>query len=449
MIELFGTDGIRGAANKGVLTLDGLLRLSRAVATWLDRQETSRSVVIGRDPRLSGEMMEAVLAAGFASVGYDVVIAGVVPTPAVALLVQQSEAAMGIMVSASHNPFSDNGIKLFKADGYKLTDEEEAEIETLYSASDRWIPVCDGVGIGRIKRDDHAGASYQQFCAAALPDGCTFEGLKVALDASNGAMAVCAPELLRELGADVHLIHDQPNGININERCGSQHTNDLAQLVRAVQADVGIAFDGDGDRCIAVDELGEELRGDQLLAICALDFQRRGTLSGNQLVVTVMSNLGLHAAMREAGIHVNVCGVGDRNVMEEMSRCGASLGGEDSGHVIFHDFHTTGDGLLTALQLLRIVKAGEKTLSERAAAVSIFPQTLLNVEVVNKPELSSLTALQQEVKRAEERLGDNGRILIRYSGTEPLCRVMVEGADKRLIDTIAAELASVVKRETA
>jgi phosphoglucosamine mutase len=449
MSNLFGTDGIRGAANDGVLAVDELLRFSRAVTTWLDQQNKGCSVVIGRDPRLSGEMMEATLAGGFASVGCDVMVAGIVPTPAIALMVRESGADLGIMISASHNQFSDNGIKLFKSDGYKLTDEEEAEIEKIYSEPNSWKSLSGGSEIGRIQVDDQFGRSYSQFCTLSLPPHFSLEGMTVALDTSNGAMSDCAPDLLQTLGAEVHVIHNHPDGININASCGSQHTEKLAVLVREMEADVGIAFDGDGDRCIAVDEHGEELRGDQVLAICALALKRAGKLPADSLVVTVMSNVGLHAAMKAAGIQVNVCGVGDRNVMKEMKECGASLGGEDSGHVIFHDFHTTGDGLITALQLLRIMKEDDKPLSVLADCISIFPQVMLNVEVRNKPELSSLHALQDAVKKAEEQLGDRGRVLIRYSGTESLCRVMVEGEDKTLIDDLAADLAAVVKRETA
>lgn len=449
MNKLFGTDGIRGAANEGVLAVNELLRFSRAVATWLDRQNKDRLVVIGRDTRLSGKMMEATLAGGFASVGYDVRVAGIVPTPAIALMVRASGADLGIMISASHNQFSDNGIKLFKSDGYKLTDEEEAEIEKIYAEPDSWKALASGSAIGRVQADDQFGKSYSRFCASSLPQHFSLRGMRVALDTSNGAMSDCAPDLLRTLGAEVHVIHNHPDGININAGCGSQHTEDLAVLVREMEADVGIAFDGDGDRCIAVDEHGKELRGDQVLAICALALKKSGKLPADSLVVTVMSNVGLHAAMQEAGIRVNICGVGDRNVMKEMIECGATLGGEDSGHVIFHDFHTTGDGLITALQLLRIIKDSDRPLSVLADCISIFPQVMLNVEVVRKPELSSLKRLQNEVKRAEELLGDRGRVLIRYSGTESLCRVMVEGADKALIGKLVADLATVVRRETA
>ncbi len=441
MSNYFGTDGIRGKANMGILRGDQLVLLAHSIVDWLMDRNCSQPVIyVGRDTRISGTMMEHTLAGAFTALGAHVRLMGVVPTPAISHAVSINKADLGIMISASHNPFGDNGIKLFRPDGHKLSNKEQDALELIILDSSRPITWKTNDQIGTVEAADGEVIEYLDFCKGTLPTEFKLDGMHVVLDVSNGSMYKCAPKLFLDMGATVTVLHDRPNGININQNCGSQHTQDLAAMVREKQADLGIAFDGDGDRCIAVDENGDELRGDQLLAICALELIRRNELTNHTLVVTVMSNLGLHSAMEDYGIKVEVSGVGDRNVMEKMQSCSAALGGEDSGHVIFRDLHTTGDGLITALQLIRALNASRKSLSKLATSILLYPQTIVNVSVSKKPPLETVQPIQEKIAWATAKLGKEGRILIRYSGTESICRVMVEGKNEDQINGIASAL---------
>ena len=422
MSNYFGTDGIRGNANEGILRSDQLVVLAHSIADWLMSQNVARPLIyLGRDPRISGSMMEHTLAGAFAATGAHVRLMGVVPTPAVSHAVVKNRADLGVMISASHNPFGDNGIKLFQQDGHKLSNNEQDAIELFLQDTARPTLWKTHDQIGTVEVVDRSLSDYLDFCKETLPAECNFNGMHIVLDTSNGSMFKCAPQLFRDLGARVTILHDQPDGLNINKNCGSQHTQDLASMVQEKQADLGIAFDGDGDRCIAVDENGMELRGDQLLTICALELKRRNELTDNALVVTVMSNLGLHLAMQDHGVKVEVSGVGDRNVMEKMQTCSAVLGGEDSGHVIYRNFHTTGDGLITAIQLIRALRASGQLLSELATCMQLYPQTMVNVSVSKKPPLETIPSIQKKIEWANASLGKAGRVLMRDSGTESLC----------------------------
>ncbi len=448
MGKLFGTDGVRDRANQGNMTAETALKLGRAAALKFKdagSQEDWPAIVIGRDPRLSGAMLESALAAGICSAGVDAHLLGVVPTPAVAAMAAQTGAVAGLMVSASHNPYYDNGIKVFKGDGFKLSDAEEAEIEALFFSDDLELPLDDRVG--KVYQLGNAAEIYSEFCLGTVDDENLLQGLKLVLDCSNGATSGCAAAIFRGLGAEVTVIHDQPDGININENCGSQHTQDLQRKVKKLHADAGLAFDGDGDRLIAVDETGAELSGDQIMAICARSYKKSRALKNNTVVATVMSNVGFHAAMKANGIKTETAGVGDRMVLELMRQKGAVLGGEDSGHMIFLDCHTTGDGIVSGIKLVQTLKQSGRKLSELAGIMTPFPQQLINVDVQRKPEISSVPALAKAIEQAEAELGDEGRVLIRYSGTQPMCRVMVEGPTEDRTRALAETLAEVVKSE--
>jgi phosphoglucosamine mutase len=388
-------------------------------------------------------MLEAALAAGICSAGVDVRLLGVVPTPAVALIAVQSGAVAGLVVSASHNPFYDNGIKIFKGTGFKLSDDEEERIEVLYQ--DQSVDLPTGEHVGTVFSMENAAEIYADFCIDVLPEGSPLSGLKLVLDCSNGATSECAGHIFERLGAKVETIHADPDGININDQCGSQHTQDLSKRVVESGADAGLAFDGDGDRLIAVDENGVELTGDQILAICAKAYKERGVLAGNSVVATVMSNFGFHAAMKSLGIETHTVGVGDRKVMELMQRNALVLGGEDSGHMIFLDCHTTGDGIVSGLKLMQVLKESSGGLSELAMVMTPFPQKLINVDVRQKPPVDEVDGIARAVAEARAELGTEGRILIRYSGTQSMCRVMVEGPTEEMTCAIAARLASAVK----
>lgn len=378
--------------------------------------------------------------------GVDVLLLGPIPTPAVAFITRDMRADAGIVISASHNPYQDNGIKIFAHDGYKLSDEQEAAIENFVLDKDNTNGFPPPEEIGRAKRIDDAIGRYIVFCKKTFPDELTLDGMRMVIDCANGATYRVAPTIFSELGAHVTAIHNQPDGRNINEQCGSQHTGDLARMVKETNSDVGLAFDGDGDRLIAVDENGCELSGDHLLAICAKELQQQGRLSGNRLIVTPMSNFGLRLAMQATGIECEDAGVGDRLVLELMRKRGATLGGEQSGHIIFHEHHTTGDGIISALQLLSIMVRSKQKLSDLAQIFTPAPQQLINVDVKDKPPLESLPVLQQAIADAEKQLSDKGRVLVRYSGTQPMCRVMVESDNAALTDSIAKELAATVKK---
>jgi phosphoglucosamine mutase len=401
--------------------------------------------VIGKDTRLSGYMLENALTAGICSMGVDVLLLGPLPTPGIAFTTRSMRADAGIVISASHNPYQDNGIKIFSRDGFKLSDTLEAEIEMLVTTDhiNDIRPTADNVG--KAQRIDDAIGRYIEFCKNTFPDDLTLDGLRIVLDCANGATYKVAPIIFSELGAAVTAIHDKPDGKNINQACGSQFTDDLKAQVRETRADVGLAFDGDGDRLIAVDENGDELTGDHVLAVCAKFMKARGLLKNDLIVITPMSNLGLRVAMDDMKIRHEDAEVGDRNVLELMQKRGAVLGGEQSGHVIFLDHHTTGDGILTALRLLSVMLRKDKPLAELAAFLQKCPQILINVEVKERKDLKALPQARHAIHEAEKRLGVRGRLLVRYSGTEPKLRVMTEGEDESLIRQVAQDLAQDLK----
>lgn len=435
----FGTDGVRGLANQEI-TPEVALALGRAVPTVFD----AREVFIGIDTRRSGPMLEAAVSAGVQAVGARSSLLGVVPTPAVAL-VSQLHDAPGIMISASHNAFPDNGLKVFGPGGSKLTDAEQHRLEVLlgqFIEDPSSAPAPIGEDIGDTRNFTDAVALYQKHVVAAL-DGRDLSGLRIVVDAANGSNSTIGPAVLTELGAEVITIGDQPTGVNINEACGSTHPEQLAALVVEHQADLGLAFDGDADRLVAIDHAGTEVDGDFIIAICALDFAQNGKLKDHTVAVTVMSNLGFRLAMQKANIAVVETPVGDRHILEALTNGGWSLGGEQSGHIIFRDLATTGDGLLSAVILADVVKRSSSTLADLAKnAMEQLPQVLINV-TVDQPA-AVVEAIAAEVEAAEQRLGETGRVLLRASGTEPVVRVMVEAADKATAQDIAEELAQAV-----
>ncbi len=446
MGRLFGTDGIRGVANEYPLTAEAVFRIGRAVALFFGGVAIPTKIIIGKDTRLSGDMIEDALASGICSVGADACLAGILPTPAVAYLASSTDAAAGIAISASHNPFYDNGIKIFDADGYKLSDPIEDEIEGLLLANN--IDHSRGKSnhrIGNVETLKDVPERYLAFLQNTLPDAKLFNGMKIVLDCSNGATYAVAPELFQDLGAQVEAINIRPNGKNINADCGSEHPETLIDTVLAKKADIGLAFDGDGDRLVAVDEKGFVISGDRTLVICAQSLKRKGLLKNNLVVSTVMSNLGLRLALKELGINHLMSPVGDRYVLEQMNANGAVIGGEDSGHMIFLDQHTTGDGILTAIRLIQTMRDENKPLSELSQVMTVFPQVLLNISVQNKPQIESVPEIMDAIRSVEDILGEKGRVLVRYSGTQPLCRVMVEGPDKDETQRYCQRIADVVK----
>lgn len=441
MGRLFGTDGVRGVANSQ-LTPSLAFRLGQAGAYILSKEHPHPRIVIGKDTRISGDMLEAALIAGICSVGADVLRVGVLPTPGIALLTRTLEVSAGVVISASHNPVQDNGIKFFNSTGYKLADAIEDEIESIVLSEEKPWEIPIGGEVGRVIEVTDAGRRYMDYLKKTVGG---LDGLKVVLDCANGAASYVGPLVLQELGVEIIPIYNTPDGVNINAGCGSTHPEQLQQAVLEHGADLGLANDGDADRLIVVDEQGKILDGDFIMVICALDQKAKGTLAQNSVVVTVMSNLGLHLALKEAGITIHETQVGDRYVMEELIRTGAKLGGEQSGHIIFLDHNTTGDGLLTALQLLSVLKERQVPLSQLASQMQRLPQVLLNARVEHKERLMQDERVLAKVKEAEETLGCHGRVLVRTSGTEPLIRVMVEGPDQQklrelaqgVIDTIA------------
>ncbi len=442
MARLFGTDGVRGIANKE-LTGDLAYRLGRAGAHVLAGSNGGGRLVVGRDTRVSGDMLEAALSAGICSAGVDVLNVGVVPTPAVAYLTKALGAAGGVVISASHNPVEDNGIKFFGPSGYKLSDEKERQIEEVLAGDTGQVASPVGAGLGRIQHIGDADDRYVAFLKQTVP--VDLRGLKIVVDCANGAAYRVAPRVLRELGAEVIPVFNIPDGVNINAGCGSTHPDKLREAVLQTGADLGLAHDGDADRLIAVDHLGNLVDGDQIMVICARHRKSRHRLPKNTVVVTVMSNLGLHLAMREAGIKVLQTKVGDRYVLEELLRTGAVFGGEQSGHILFLDCSPTGDGILTALQLLAVVKDTGCSLAELAAQMERFPQLLENVQVEDKHRVMASPLLAERIKEMEKRLAGQGRVLVRPSGTESLVRVMVEGRDMEQLQDIVRELVEMVK----
>jgi phosphoglucosamine mutase len=441
MGRYFGTDGIRGLANAELSPELALSVASSAAMVLVAHDATHKPLaVVGRDPRASGEMLEAAVVAGLTSAGADVLRVGVLPTPALAFLTASYGADLGVMLSASHNPMPDNGIKLFARGGQKLPDDIEAEIEALVDSGARSRPT--GAGVGRVRDAVDAAERYLSHLLEMVP--VDLGGLHVVVDCANGAASSIAPELYRRAGAKVSAIAADPDGLNINDGVGSTHLDGLVAAVVQQGADLGIAHDGDADRCLAVAADGSLVDGDQILAVCALDMRARGELRDNVVVATVMSNLGFHHAMRDAGIDVVTTAVGDRYVLEALRERNLSLGGEQSGHIVFTDAATTGDGLLTALQIMAGMVASGRPLGDLAAVVNRLPQVLVNVNVVDKDGVAISTAVQRAVADAERELGDNGRILLRPSGTEQLVRVMVEALTQDDAELIAGRVADVV-----
>jgi phosphoglucosamine mutase len=447
MGRLFGTDGVRGVANVAPITAEMALEMGRAMAYVCKRHTKNRHrIVIGKDTRVSGYMLESALTAGICSMGVDVLLLGPMPTPGIAFITRSMRADAGLVISASHNPYQDNGIKIFSRHGFKLPDAEEDEIEEMIeSGRIRDIrPTADE--IGKAKRIDDAIGRYIVFCKNTFPEELSLEGMKIVLDCANGATYKVAPIIFSELGADVTSLHCEPDGLNINLRCGSQHTEDLRAKVLEIGADIGLAFDGDGDRLIVVDEKGEELTGDHIMVICAKHYRIRGRLKNNLIVSTVMSNFGFGLALKAMGISYLASQVGDRYVLEMMQAKDAVIGGEASGHTIFLDHHTTGDGIVTALQLLAALRAAGESLSVAAKLMRPSPQNMINLEVARKPPLEELSELQAAVAEAEAELGDKGRVLIRYSGTQSMCRVMVEGPTEEMTLRLTQSLAETVRK---
>jgi phosphoglucosamine mutase len=445
--KYFGTDGVRGQANSGAMSADMVLKIGLATGNLYRRGEHRHRVVIGKDTRLSGYMIEQALTAGLLAAGMDVFLLGPVPTPAVAMLTRSMRADLGVMISASHNPYQDNGIKIFGPDGYKLSDEQESEIERMVSSPEA-IPVATPEAIGRAKRIDDAQARYIEFAKRTFPKEVSLEGLRIVIDTANGAAYKTAPTALWELGAEIVPLGDDPNGTNINEKCGSTAPQAMCNKVREVRADIGIALDGDADRVIICDERGEVVDGDQLMALVTRAMHERGELRGGGLVATVMSNLGLERYLAEHGLTLARTKVGDRYVVEHMREHGFNVGGEQSGHIVLSDFSTTGDGLLAALQVLAEVKRIGKPVSEVCHLFEAVPQILKNVKYKTGKPLEDST-VRAAIAEATARLGKQGRLVIRPSGTEPLIRVMAEGDDAGLVKTVVDDLCGLISKAAA
>jgi phosphoglucosamine mutase len=446
MNKLFGTDGIRGIANQYPMTTEVASNVGRAIAYLSKKEGHTPRILIGRDTRLSGDMFESAIISGICSMGVNAISVGVIPTPGIAFLTHDMRADAGIVISASHNPSQDNGIKIFNNEGFKLSDAKENEIEELIFADNMRRLHPSPKELGKLSRMDDAAGRYVDFLKSTFPQKLNPEGMKIILDCSNGATYRVAPAVFMELGCEVKTLFDQPDGKNINLKCGSQHTDALAAEVLRQRADAGFAFDGDGDRVIAVDDKGNILTGDRMLAICSAILKKEGQLKNNLVIRTVMSNLGLTVAFQKLGIDSVFAPVGDRFVLEEMLARGAVIGGEDSGHLIFLKHHTTGDGLITALQILAAIKKEGQPLSELARIMSVFPQMLINIDVKRKPEIETVPEIMAAVKKAEKALGDKGRVLVRYSGTQNMCRVMVEGPTKKETETHCRRIADVVEK---
>lgn len=447
MARLFGTDGVRGEANVTLLP-EMAYRLGRAATIYFGKEsEEQPLIIIGRDTRISGEMFESALTAGICSAGGRAMLAGIIPTPAIAYLARKHKAKAGIVISASHNPFHDNGIKFFGGDGYKLPDSVEDELEAIVHQleTDDNYPRPTAEHIGHIEYRTDLLNQYMEFVISTCKE--RFEGVKVVLDCANGAAYEAMPKILRHLGATVKVIHALPNGTNINDGCGSTHLESLQKAVLENGADFGIAHDGDADRCLCVDEKGQIIDGDHILVMCAMDMMKDGKLPYNTVVTTVMANIGFHQAIKKAGGRAEITKVGDRYVLENMLKNGYKIGGEQSGHIIFTDFSTTGDGLITALQVLSSLKRSGRKASDLTALMTAYPQLLVNVKVATKEGWETNEAIKKAIAAGDEELGENGRILVRPSGTEPLIRVMAEGPDQEQLDRICHAIADVVKKE--
>jgi phosphoglucosamine mutase len=444
MGKYFGTDGIRGVANEA-LTPELAFKIGRCGGYALTKQVSKPKVLIGRDTRISGVMLEAALVAGLLSIGAEVVRLGVISTPGVAYLTRIIGAQAGVMISASHNPVEDNGIKFFGHDGFKLLDEVESEIEQLIDETEDHLPRPTGANVGTVTDWPEGATSYSEFVQTTIDS--RLDGLKIVLDCANGAASDLAGDVFRGLGAEVVLIHAQPNGLNINDHCGSTHPEDLQTAVVSQGAHLGLAFDGDADRCIAIDDCGQEVDGDYMLCICGTALRDAGKLANDTVVSTVMSNLGFYKAAERLKLSTEQTAVGDRYVMEAMRKHGYNFGGEQSGHVIFLDYNTTGDGILTGVQLAHVVKNSGKALSELKQMMRKYPQKLVNVRVTDKSKWAENEAVAAVIAEVESELDGNGRVLVRPSGTESLIRVMVEGPDEETVNRFTEQIVQIVEAE--
>ncbi|MFC1866712.1 phosphoglucosamine mutase [Thermodesulfobacteriota bacterium] len=443
MDRLFGTDGIRGIADQHPVTMEMGTKLGRSLVRFCERRKINPSVVIGRDTRASGKKLEDAVMSGVISAGGQVKLAGVLSTPGVAFLTRTLGGGAGVVLSASHNPHEYNGFKVFSNDGFKLSEDEEIEIEAMIFNE---TGSSSGVDMEHVEVLENVNDSYISFLLNTIPEQTRLQDIKPIIDCANGATFQVAPNLFKRLGINTKAIFVESDGKNINRDCGSQHTETLSGMVFETGADLGLAFDGDGDRLIAVDEKGGVLTGDQILMICAKMLLERGDLKNNILVSTVMSNMGLGAALRDLGVKHVITPVGDRHVVEEMRKQGGILGGEDSGHIVFLDHHTTGDGILSALQLLCAISMLGQPLSGLSGLMTIYPQTLINVSVKKKLDIFRVPELAQVIHDVADKLGDEGRVLVRYSGTEPLCRVMVEGKRQKEIEEYSRRIADVITK---
>ena len=444
MGKYFGTDGVRGVANRE-LTAELAYKIGRCGGYVLTKEVAKPKVLIGLDTRVSGKMLEASLTAGLLSIGADVILLGVLSTPAVAYLTRTMGADAGVMISASHNPVEDNGIKFFGRDGFKLLDETELEIEALMDQEVDELPRPIGKELGTVKVDTEAKWMYLDYLKSTVKH--RFDGMRIVLDCANGAAYELAPKLFADLGAEVITMAAEPNGLNINDHCGSTHPEHLQEEVVRQKADLGLAFDGDADRLIAVDATGEVVDGDHLLLICGESMNREGRLNGSTIVSTVMSNIGFYKAVDQFGLQSVKTAVGDRYVMEEMRKNGFNLGGEQSGHIIFLEHSTTGDGMLSGIQLVNTLKGDGKSLAEAKTMMRQYPQVLVNVRVADKSKYAGNAAIEQAVADVEKELGDNGRVLVRPSGTESLIRVMAEGPEANIVEAYVQQIVDVVQRE--
>jgi phosphoglucosamine mutase len=445
-MRLFGTDGIRGTVNKHPITPETVLRIGMAAAHILKDRRGRNMILIGKDTRLSGYMIESALTSGICSMGMNVTLVGPLPTPGIAFLTRTLRLDAGIVISASHNPFEDNGIKFFSAEGFKLPGTLEKRIEELIQDDGLHRNRPKGAEIGKAYRLDDAGGRYIEYIKSTLPKGMTFEGMKIVVDCANGAAYKITPWLLRELGAEVISINDKPDGMNINVNCGSSHIEKLQKAIKQHEAHIGIAHDGDADRAIFCDEKGKMVDGDQVMGMWASEMKRKGMLKNNTVVSTVMSNFGFEKYLKKNEIQLIRTKVGDRYVVEEMIRGGYNLGGEQSGHIIFLDHNSTGDGPLTAVQVLHLMKKKGVPLSRLASEIKLYPQVLMNVDVERKHDIKTMPQIQDAIKTAEKRLSGKGRILVRPSGTEPKIRVMLEGKDLKLITRLGKDIAKIIKQ---
>lgn len=447
MKKLFGTDGVRGTANTEPMTSETALKLGRAAAYVFKKDNRRHQIVIGKDTRLSGYMLENALVSGICSMGVDVILVGPLPTPGIAFITRSLRADAGVVISASHNTYEDNGIKFFSNQGVKLPVSLEKKMEELIFTGEIDHIRPTATDVGKAYRDDDANGRYVEFVKNSFPKGLTLDGMRVALDCANGAAYKVAPKILRELGAEVIVYNDHPDGTNINKNCGSLHPEVIRKAVIDHKVDVGISLDGDADRVILADDQAKEVDGDYILAICALDMIKQNRLKDNAIVGTVMSNMGLDLALQKAGGKIYKSDVGDRYVIEEMMKRDVFLGGEQSGHILFREYTTTGDGMITALQVLNIMKRTGKPLSHLAKCMEKMPQVLLNVRVKAKTPFEDIEDIKNEITRIHRKLDGKGRLLLRYSGTENIARIMIEGPDIDTINDLAENLAVIIKKK--